>query len=98
MPSFALGLTYVVGLLIAWLASRSYKSIQFNRKYRLPPRVAGIPFFGNTFQLPSLGAGEWAREQALKYGEMYGEPFERTQQPLDTWRPVDFLTPPLVLM
>lgn len=39
-------------------------------KYRLPPRVPGIPIFGNALQVPPSQQGPWAKELAEKYGEM----------------------------
>lgn len=65
-PVFALALLGVVVLLAAWRLTESAKA----RKYKLPPRIPGIPIFGNTFQLPPLKQGVWGIEMAKKYGEM----------------------------
>ena len=46
-------------------------SYQHNKKYKLPPRIPGIPIFGNTLQLPPLKQGVWGIEMAKKYGEMF---------------------------
>lgn len=40
-------------------------------KYRLPPQVPGLPIFGNTFQIPAVQQGPWAKDLAEKYGEMF---------------------------
>lgn len=50
----------------AWTMKEKAKA----RKYRLPPRIPGVPVFGNTFQLPPLKQGQWGIEMAKKYGEM----------------------------
>lgn len=42
-----------------------------NAKYRLPPLVPGAPIFGNTFQIPLIQQGPWAKKLAEKYGEMF---------------------------
>ncbi|KAH7000801.1 cytochrome P450 [Ilyonectria destructans] len=39
-------------------------------KYRLPPQVPGLPIFGNTFQIPAVQQGPWAKGLAEKYGEI----------------------------
>ncbi|KAB5563489.1 cytochrome P450 [Coniochaeta sp. 2T2.1] len=58
--------TLVVLLFGRWLLQR----YQWNKKYKLPPRVPGIPVFGNTFQILALQQGPWAKELAEKYGEI----------------------------
>ncbi|SPO07785.1 probable cytochrome P450 [Cephalotrichum gorgonifer] len=58
------GLALVLGL---WLL-REY---QYGKKYRLPPQVPGVPLFGNSFQIPALQQGPWAKDLAAKYGEMF---------------------------
>ena len=68
---------YIVPLLAALVAivvfyvSTSYRS---SRKYKLPPRVPGVPIFGNSFQVPAVQQGQWAKQLAEKYGEMYEPP------------------------
>ncbi|RMJ23696.1 Cytochrome P450 [Aspergillus sp. HF37] len=49
----------------------AYNSYQWHTKYKLPPQVPGIPVFGNTFQIPALQQGPWAKDLAEKYGEMF---------------------------
>ena len=48
---------------------------QFSKKgqktYKLPPLVPGIPIFGNALQVPPTQQGQWAKDLAAKYGEMY---------------------------
>lgn len=39
-------------------------------KYKLPPQVPGLPIFGNTFQIPAVQQGPWAKKLAEAYGEM----------------------------
>ena len=39
-------------------------------KYKLPPRIPGLPILGNALQIPSTQQGPWAKQQAEKYGEM----------------------------
>jgi hypothetical protein len=39
-------------------------------KYKLPPRVPGVPVFGNSFQVPLTQQGPWAKKLAETYGEM----------------------------
>ncbi|KAF8855770.1 cytochrome P450 [Acephala macrosclerotiorum] len=41
------------------------------KKYKLPPRLPGLPIVGNTFQIPPFQGGLWASEQAKKMGEMF---------------------------
>lgn len=53
-------------LLTVWAVTSHVKA----RKYKFPPRIPGIPIFGNTFQLPPLKQGVWGMEMARKYGEM----------------------------
>ena len=54
-----------------------FNTIQYNRKYKLPPFVeGGVPLLGNALQLPPIGheAGVVVKEWAEKYGEMYPLP------------------------
>lgn len=41
----------------------------FNKRYKLPPRIPGWPIIGNTLDVPFPG-GMWGVENANKYGEM----------------------------
>ncbi|KAK4938229.1 hypothetical protein LTR10_021302 [Elasticomyces elasticus] len=62
---FPLLLLTLVVVLWKWRANA------YAKKYKLPPRVPGIPIFGNTFQLPPLKQGVWGMETARQYGEMF---------------------------
>lgn len=68
LPSLV-ALTLVVAVAV-FLVNRLIQKFLWNRKYKLPPRVPGIPLFGNTFQVPIFQQGRWAREKAREYGEM----------------------------
>ncbi|KAK1761678.1 cytochrome P450 [Phialemonium atrogriseum] len=57
----ALGL-YLAQSFIAGMVRKS--------KYKLPPRVPGVPIFGNSFQPPATQQGPWAKKLAEKYGEI----------------------------
>lgn len=70
MISWHLQLVAAVGIL-AIAARVWYSRYVFNQKYRLPPRVPGIPFLGNSLQVPKWHQGPWAMDLANKYGEMY---------------------------
>jgi hypothetical protein len=52
---------------IAWHIVRSWIK---NRRYRLPVQIPGVPIFGNSFQVPAVQQGPWAKALAEKYGEM----------------------------
>lgn len=60
---------FLVGLFALILARHVNK--QGRKNYRLPPLVPGIPIFGNALQVPPTQQGEWAKNLAAKYGEMY---------------------------
>ena len=63
------GWTILAGLVVifggSWL-----RRLWRGRKYKLPVTVPGVPVFGNTFQIPALQQGPWAKRLAEKYGEM----------------------------
>lgn len=63
--------TAIIGLLVLSLVYYVYRSYQWKKKYRLPPQVPGLPVFGNSFQVPAIQQGPWAKKLAEKYGEMY---------------------------
>jgi len=65
-PSFKI----IVALLTIIIAQRVVSNYLWNKKHKLPPRVPGIPIFGNTFQLPPMAQGLWGQEAAKRYGEM----------------------------
>lgn len=60
-----IGLTLLtsIALLIAGNVGRK-------EKYNYPNPIPGIPFFGNSFQVPSEGQGPWMTEIAKRTGEM----------------------------
>ncbi|KAK5558115.1 hypothetical protein LTR46_003364 [Exophiala xenobiotica] len=63
---------WLLGAALALFVSQQLiVGIIWNRKYKLPPRVPGIPFFGNTFQIPASQQGPWAKALAEKFGEMF---------------------------
>ncbi|KAK5320481.1 hypothetical protein LTR93_006693 [Exophiala xenobiotica] len=63
---------WLLGAALALFVSQQLiVGIIWNRKYKLPPRVPGIPFFGNTFQIPASQQGSWAKALAEKFGEMF---------------------------
>lgn len=64
LVAFSAGLAVIIGY---WLL----RKIQHGKKYKLPPRVLGVPLFGNAFQIPALQQGPWAKGLAEKYGEMF---------------------------
>ncbi|OCL06946.1 cytochrome P450 [Glonium stellatum] len=67
-PLFLTTLTAAIVLVIRKL----WTNYVFNKEYKLPPRVeGGLPFFGNTFQMPAYHQGPWAKDMAKKYGEMF---------------------------
>ncbi|SCO39815.1 related to cytochrome P450 [Fusarium fujikuroi] len=68
-----IGLTLLtsIALFIAGRVSR-------NEKYNYPNPIPGIPFFGNSFQVPSEGQGPWMTEIAKRTGEMYTMTFGGT--------------------
>lgn len=65
-PALAISLSWAAIIIAIWMMKENARAA----KYRLPPRVPGIPIFGNTFQLPPLKQGLWGVETAKKYGEM----------------------------
>jgi hypothetical protein len=66
--SFATNLFFAVVILA--IAQRIVSSHLYNKKYKFPPRVPGLPIVGNTFQLPGNQQGQWGVQMARKYGEM----------------------------
>lgn len=61
----------LVGVILLLLL-RLTNGMVYGHKYKLPPRVPGLPFFGNTFQYPLRNAeqAKWATDLAERYGEM----------------------------
>ncbi|KAF5487264.1 Cytochrome P450 monooxygenase patI [Colletotrichum siamense] len=53
------------------IATQIYERIRLDQKYKFPGRIPGIPIFGNSFQIPAIQQGPWAKEKAEQYGEMF---------------------------
>ena len=68
-PLFGVTLLSTLVVIVVWQVNRHVQA----RRYKFPPRIPGIPIFGNTFQLPPIKQGVWAMEMAKQYGEMYGK-------------------------
>lgn len=62
--------TIAIGALAILIFSAVARNSLRQSKYKLPPRVPGVPIFGNTFQAPLTQQGPWAKSLAEKYGEM----------------------------
>lgn len=70
MLLFTYGL-YSLGLLVfSFIVSQIISTIRFNRTYKFPNVVKGLPFIGSLFDTP-YPAGMWGIEMAKQYnGEM----------------------------
>jgi len=68
MPSFVEFIT--VFSIALFIVQKLWNDYAWNKKYKLPPIIPGIPIFGNLFQIPATKQGPWATELAAKYGEM----------------------------
>ncbi|UPK94134.1 hypothetical protein LCI18_005069 [Fusarium solani-melongenae] len=68
LPPSALVLVLLTALAGTWLFQRH----RHNSRYKLPPKVPGVPVFGNSFQVPPIQQGPWAKNLAEKYGEIFG--------------------------
>lgn len=65
----------LIGLgLVAWAVWAASTSFLHQSKYILPNPIPGVPFFGNSFQMPLEGQGPFATKLAEKTGEMYAHP------------------------
>ncbi|EXJ55055.1 uncharacterized protein A1O5_12794, partial [Cladophialophora psammophila CBS 110553] len=60
----------ILRLLVLIVGQSWLRSFIKSRSYRLPPVVLGVPVFSNTFQIPALQQGPWAKKLAEKYGEI----------------------------
>ncbi|KAF2796704.1 cytochrome P450 [Melanomma pulvis-pyrius CBS 109.77] len=60
-----------LGVIAAYILQYVISRYQFNKKYRYPNIVPGLPFLGNSLQVPFPAAGMWGVETAKKHGEMY---------------------------
>lgn len=61
---------WVIGGLILLLAHNFILGWFWHSKYKLPPKVLGLPIIGNALQVPATQQGPWAKKMAEKYGEM----------------------------
>lgn len=61
----------VITAVAVFVAKWTISSAQWRRTYKLPPRVPGVPIFGNALQIPAVQQGPWAKALAEKHGEMY---------------------------
>lgn len=59
-----------LAILVALLLRYLVLTIIYKRRYKFPSVVPGVPIFGNTFQIPPLQQGPWAKKLADKHGEM----------------------------
>jgi len=59
-----------LGIIAAFFLNYAISKHQFNKKYRYPNIVPGLPILGNSLQVPFPAAGMWGVETAKKYGEM----------------------------
>ncbi|KAF2647056.1 cytochrome P450 [Lophiostoma macrostomum CBS 122681] len=57
-------------IIVLFMTRLLWHRVQHNRKYKLPPQIPGLPIFGNSFQIPALQQGPWAKDLADKYGEI----------------------------
>lgn len=60
----------LLAIAILALFVSQYISSRRSPKYKLPPRVPGVPIFGNALQVPPTQQGPWAQKLAQQYGEM----------------------------
>jgi hypothetical protein len=67
--SVATTLFFAVVILV--IVQRAVSNHLYNKKYKFPPKIPGLPIVGNTFQLPGNQQGQWGVQMARKYSEMY---------------------------
>ncbi|CZR68763.1 related to cytochrome P450 [Phialocephala subalpina] len=60
-----------LGAIAAFILQYAISRYRFNKKYKFPNVVPGLPILGNSLQVPFPAAGMWGVETARKYGEMY---------------------------
>ena len=53
--------------LASWLL---LEDVRLRKKYQFPPLVPGLPFVGNTFQIPKIDQGPYLQRLGERYGEM----------------------------
>lgn len=63
--------TLFFAVVVLGIVQRIVSNHLYNKKYKFPPRIPGLPIVGNTFQLPLSQQGPWGIVQAKKYGEIY---------------------------
>lgn len=63
-------LTFILLAVLSFAGKRMISFIRWQRDYRLPPRVPGLPLLGNIFQVP-FPSGMYLKALAEKHGEMY---------------------------
>lgn len=66
----SLALAAVVAAIGGWVGWVMVEDARLRRNYRLPPLVPGLPFVGNTFQMPKVDQGPYLQKLAAEYGEM----------------------------
>ncbi len=57
---------------VAYVLLALVRHISYKRKYKFPNEIpGGLPFVGNSFQMPATCQGPFIHSLAEKYGEMY---------------------------
>lgn len=77
---------------VVLIARKLWSDYVFNKTYKFPAKVPGVPFFGNTFQMPLGHQGPWAKKQAEKYGEMCATSQSDCHEFMKSLRPVHRFT------
>ena len=57
--------------LLATVLQQCISRYRFNKHYKLPPSIPGLPIIGNTHQIPPLNQGLWGKAMGEKHGEMF---------------------------
>ncbi|KAF5981717.1 cytochrome p450 [Fusarium bulbicola] len=70
-PSIRSVATVGVLVILSWLLWRIIEEKRFERRYRLPNLVPGLPLIGNSHQIPPDNALLHFQKLAKKYGEMF---------------------------
>jgi cytochrome P450 len=65
------GYYLVVLTLLGIFLQQAISRHRFNKHYKLPITIPGLPIIGNTLQIPPLHQGLWGKAMAEKYGEMF---------------------------
>lgn len=61
---------WIAGTIAVLLLRYAILTYRYNKKYKLPNVVPGLPIIGNALQIPFPAGGMWGVETAKKYGEM----------------------------